>query len=67
MQQVRALTFSWQVNPLTVTGMLERVAVPRGEWLLQTAAGSTLGRLVRHLPAYRPADASASMEAGQQR
>ena len=38
---------SWQINPLTVIGMLERVAVPRGEWLLQTAAGSTLGKLVR--------------------
>jgi hypothetical protein len=47
MLQVRASTSSWQVNPLTVIGMLERVAVPRGEWLLQTAAGSTLGRLVR--------------------
>ncbi len=36
-----------QINPFTVIGMLERVAVPRGEWLLQTAAGSSLGKLVR--------------------
>ena len=31
----------WQV---TVYGMFEVLAVPRGEWLLQTAAGSVLGR-----------------------
>eukprot|EP00899_Mesostigma_viride_P024510 jgi/Mesvir1/5243/Mv15364-RA.1 len=32
------------VNPWTVYGMLRVLAVPKGEWLLQTAAGSVLGR-----------------------
>ncbi|PSC73519.1 trans-2-enoyl-mitochondrial [Micractinium conductrix] len=32
------------INPVTVYGMFEVLAVPRGEWLLQTAAGSVLGR-----------------------
>ena len=31
--------------------MLEELSVPKGKWLLQTAAGSVLGRQVGHLPA----------------
>ena len=34
------------VNPVTVVGMLDELAVPTGEYLLQSAAGSTLGRLM---------------------
>lgn len=35
------------INPATVYGMLVGVlAVPEGEWVLQTAAGSVLGRQV---------------------
>lgn len=38
------------VNPATAYVMTREVlAVPRGEWLLQTAAGSTLGRMVIRL------------------
>ena len=32
------------VNPVTVVGMLEEIAAPPGEYVLQSAAGSTLGR-----------------------
>ncbi|KAK9829662.1 hypothetical protein WJX72_007192 [[Myrmecia] bisecta] len=32
------------INPVTVYGMLDTLQVPKGEYLLQTAAGSTLGR-----------------------
>lgn len=34
------------INPVTVYGMLKELAVPKGQWLLQTAAGSALGRQV---------------------
>ncbi|GJP41645.1 hypothetical protein CLOM_g1289 [Closterium sp. NIES-68] len=34
------------VNPLTVVGMLREVNVPRGEYVVQTQAGSTLGRML---------------------
>lgn len=34
------------VNPVTVYGMLKELNIPKGEYLLQTAAGSTLGRQV---------------------
>ena len=35
------------VNPATVLAMVRHVlAVPKGEWLLQSAAGSNLGRMV---------------------
>ena len=38
------------VNPATVLAMARHVlAVPRGEWLLQSAAGSTLGRMLINL------------------
>jgi NADPH:quinone reductase-like Zn-dependent oxidoreductase len=38
------------VNPATVIAMVRRIlAVPRGAWLLQTAAGSALGRMVIRL------------------
>ena len=46
------------VNPVTIVGMLEVAAVPKGGWLLQTAAGSTLGRMLIQvgplLPHLRP-------------
>lgn len=32
------------VNPVTVVGMLDELAAPPGEYVLQSAAGSTLGR-----------------------
>jgi NADPH:quinone reductase-like Zn-dependent oxidoreductase len=32
------------VNPVTVVGMLEELDAPAGEYILQSAAGSTLGR-----------------------
>jgi len=32
------------INPITVLGLVETSAVPKGGWLLQTAAGSVLGR-----------------------
>lgn len=35
-----------QVNPVTVVGLLRCAAVPKGGYLLQTAAGSVLGRQV---------------------
>lgn len=31
---------------MTVIGMFHRVGVSKGEWLMQTAAGSTLGKMV---------------------
>ena len=38
------------VNPATVLALARHVlAVPRGEWLLQSAAGSTLGRMMINL------------------
>jgi NADPH:quinone reductase len=38
------------VNPATVLAMARHVlAVPKGEWLLQSAAGSTLGRMLINL------------------
>lgn len=38
------------INPATAYAITRRVlAVPRGEWLLQTAAGSALGRMVIRL------------------
>ena len=50
-----------KINPFTVIGMLKRVAVPRGEWLLQTAAGSSLGKLVRQQHSFHgPYDGLAS-------
>lgn len=33
-----------QINPMTVYGMLHEHNVPKGEFLLQTAATSVLGR-----------------------
>ena len=41
---------SFFVNPATVLAMVRHVlAVPRGEWLLQSAAGSQLGRMIIRL------------------
>jgi NADPH:quinone reductase len=37
------------VNPLTAWAMIEELKIEKGEWLLQTAAGSTLGRIVLQL------------------
>jgi NADPH:quinone reductase-like Zn-dependent oxidoreductase len=41
--EVAAQTF---ITTLTVIGLVETAAVPKGEWLLQTAAASGLGRQV---------------------
>lgn len=37
------------INPVTAYGMLKELGVPAGEWLLQTAASSVLGRQVIQL------------------
>jgi NADPH:quinone reductase len=38
------------VNPASVLAMVRHIlAVPKGAWLLQSAAGSTLGRMIIHL------------------
>ena len=31
---------------MTTVGMLRRLDVPKGEWIIQTAAGSSVGRMV---------------------
>lgn len=33
-------------NPLTAVGLVETAGVPKGQYLLQAAAGSVLGRMV---------------------
>lgn len=41
---------TYLVNPATVLAMVRHLlAVPKGEWLLQSAAGSTLGRMIINL------------------
>ena len=35
-----------QINPMTVYGMLKEHNIPKGEFLLQTAATSVLGRQI---------------------
>jgi NADPH:quinone reductase-like Zn-dependent oxidoreductase len=41
---------TFYVNPASVLAMTRHIlAVPKGEWLLQSAAGSTLGRMIIHL------------------
>ena len=40
-------TMHLQITTSTVIGLVETAAVPKGEWLLQTAAASGLGRQVR--------------------
>lgn len=35
-----------QINPVTVVGLLEVANVSADDWLLITAAGSTLGRML---------------------
>lgn len=37
------------VNPMTCRGLLDSSEPPKGEWLIQTAAGSTLGRMITSL------------------
>ena len=37
------MTTHCAVNPATALGMFKTLDVPRGEWMLQTAAGSALG------------------------
>ncbi|KAL3147631.1 hypothetical protein ABBQ38_014681 [Trebouxia sp. C0009 RCD-2024] len=37
------------VNPLTARGLLDAGQVPKGEYLIQTAAGSTLGKMITTL------------------
>ena len=41
------------VNPLTAWIMIEELALQPGQWLLQTAAGSTLGRMVLQIAKLR--------------
>mmetsp|Transcript_35445 Transcript_35445/g.78638 ORF Transcript_35445/g.78638 Transcript_35445/m.78638 type:complete len:331 (-) Transcript_35445:737-1729(-) len=41
------------INPVTVYGMFHELNVPAGEWLLQTAASSVLGRQVLQLAQHR--------------
>lgn len=36
----------WQVNPMTAKGLVETSKPPEGEYMIQTAAGSTLGRMI---------------------
>ena len=31
---------------MTTVGMLRKLDVPKGEWIIQTAAGSSVGRMV---------------------
>lgn len=38
-----------QVNPMTAYGLLDTAKPPKGEYMLQTAAGSTLGRMITAL------------------
>ena len=38
---------------MTTVGMLRRLGVPKGEWLIQTAAGSSLGRMVISVARYK--------------
>ncbi len=33
-----------QINPCTAYGLLQTAGVPKGKWIIQTAAGSSLGR-----------------------
>jgi NADPH:quinone reductase-like Zn-dependent oxidoreductase len=40
-------------NPLTATLLVSELDVQPGEWLLQTAAGSTVGRLVPQLAGHQ--------------
>jgi NADPH:quinone reductase-like Zn-dependent oxidoreductase len=35
-----------QINPVTVIGLLEVAAVPKGDYLMITAAGSTLSKML---------------------
>jgi trans-2-enoyl-CoA reductase len=37
------------VNPFTVVSMIRELEIPRGQYLIQSAAGSTLGRMVIQL------------------
>ena len=35
-----------QINPFTAYGLLETAAPPAGSWIIQSAAGSVLGRML---------------------
>lgn len=39
----------WQVNPMTARGLLDAGQVPKGDYLIHTAAGSTLGKMITTL------------------
>ena len=44
---------SFFINPASAILMLRHVlAIPQGEWLLQSAAGSEIGRMIIKLPKY---------------
>lgn len=34
------MLYALQTNPVTIIGLLDTIAVPKGEWLLHSAAGS---------------------------
>lgn len=42
------------LTPWTVYGLMNRVQVPKGDYLLQTAAGSVLGRYAPDFPGINP-------------
>ena len=42
-----------QSNPLTAVAMLDALAIPQGEYVIQTAAGSCFGRLFITLAKHR--------------
>lgn len=39
-----AVAAQFLINPITIVGMLEVLQIPEGDWLVQDAAGSVLGR-----------------------
>jgi len=41
------------INPVTCVGMLDELSIPQGEYLLQTAAGSVLGRMLIQICKYK--------------
>jgi len=40
---------AWQVNPMTAKGLVDTSRPPEGEYMMQTADGSTLGRMITSL------------------
>ena len=42
-----------QINPVTIVSQLRELAIPKGEWLLQTVATSVLGKQMIALAKYK--------------